>query len=477
MRFYHFTAGILAVAMLLGLGACGGNTSGVGESAQETAPTPSTLGTQGASGEQDGKTVVRYWTTNRHDQAFMTPLIETFNKTNEQDLFIDYQVYADNYSQMLDLAFSTDSAPDVYQLAGTDTLEVTVREKGQMLDLAPYMDETYRARFGEGAFVEGINSLGDGIYSLPYTASAVRLFYNQDIFDRVGIAAPPTTLAELVADAKRITEQLSGEGIYGIAGNYKSAMTGVARSIDMIVMRSGGTRTGFDYKTGTYDFSSYKPVLEAFRELYSTGVAFPGSEALDIDPLRTQFADGKIAMYFSLSHAEPGVYINQFPTQVRWNCAPLPTVSGEVEGKQQLWFGGFNLAINPATQNPDAAWEVMKFLHSDEVMGPYNTAGLGSVMIPSAVESSEPPEIVVAMPNLAIDENDQNWPPMPSVVIEGKDWATVCVECIFGLTDIDAAIADLNARYNAAYDKAIADGAARVCYPNFDPLLQDTTLP
>ena len=405
----------------------------------------------------------------------MTPLIEEFNATNDKNIYIDFQVYADNYSQMLDLAFSTNTAPDVYQLAGTDPIEVVVKEKGQLLDLAPYMDDEYRARFGEGAFVEGINALGDGIYSLPYTASAARLFYNQDIFDRVGIDGPPQTLDELVADAKLVTEQLGSEGIYGIAGNFKSAASSVARSIDMIVMRSGGTRGGFDYKTGTYDFSSYKPVLEAFKEMFATGVSFPGSESLDIDPLRTQFAAGNIAMYISISHAEPGVYASQFPTDANWNCAQLPTVNGKVEGKQQLWFGGSNLGTNPATEHPDEAWEVMKFLHSDEVMGPYHTAGLGTVMIPSAVESAEAPESIEKMPNLAINADDQNWPPLPAgVVVEGKDYYTTCVECIFGVTDIDSAIEDLNTRYNAAYDKLVDGGAERIVYPNFDPLKQDT---
>ena len=405
----------------------------------------------------------------------MTPLIEEFNATNDKNIYIDFQVYADNYSQMLDLAFSTNTAPDVYQLAGTDPIEVVVKEKGQLLDLAPYMDDEYRARFGEGAFVEGINALGDGIYSLPYTASAARLFYNQDIFDRVGIDGPPQTLDELVADAKLVTEQLGSEGIYGIAGNFKSAASSVARSIDMIVMLSGGTRGGFDYKTGTYDFSSYKPVLEAFKEMFATGVSFPGSESLDIDPLRTQFAAGNIAMYISISHAEPGVYASQFPTDANWNCAQLPTVNGKVEGKQQLWFGGSNLGINPATEHPDEAWEVMKFLHSDEVMGPYHTAGLGTVMIPSAVESAEAPESIEKMPNLAINADDQNWPPLPAgVVVEGKDYYTTCVECIFGVTDIDSAIEDLNTRYNAAYDKLVDGGAERIVYPNFDPLKQDT---
>ena len=55
-----------------------------------------------------------------------------------------------------------------------------------------------------------------------------------------------------------------------------------------------------------------------------------------------------------------------------------------------------------------------------------------------------------------------------------KDYYTTCVECIFGVTDIDSAIEDLNTRYNAAYDKLVDGGAERIVYPNFDPLKQDT---
>ena len=65
-------------------------------------------------------------------------------------------------------------------------------------------------------------------------------------------------------------------------------------------------------------------------------------------------------------------------------------------------------------------------------------------MIPSAVESAEAPESIEKMPNLAINADDQNWPPLPAgVVVEGKDYYTTCVECIFGVTDIDSAIEDL----------------------------------
>lgn len=416
------------------------------------------------------KVTISYWTTNRHDQAYMTPKIQAFNEANDH-ITIDFQVYADNYGQMLDLAFSTNNAPDVFQL--TDPFNDTLA-KGYMMDLTPFFTDDALARFGEGAFVEGINMSGGRIYSAPYTASASRLFYNQDIFDRLGIKGPPSTLAEMVEYATLVTNELGGEGIFGFSGNFKSAASAVARSIDMLVMRDGGTRAGFDFKNGVYDFSSYKPVLEAYREIFATGVCFPGSESLDIDPLRTQFAAGNLAMYISVSHAEPGVYASQFPTEANWNCAQLPTVDGEVKGKQQLWFGGNNLAVNASTKYPEEAFEVFEYLHSDEVMGDYYTQGLGIVMIESVVKTAQPPANIGEMPALAITANDQNWPPLPSgLVVEGKDYATVCTEVIFGLKDVDAAISDLNARYNAAYDKLVESGAERIQYPNFDPLLQD----
>lgn len=474
----QLTAVLLLTAMVGGLTACGGGNStetasGTNPMEQQTTAPAETESTKEAAANQEDKITITYWNTNRHDQEYMAPLIEEFNNTNADNIYIDYQIYAENYAQMLDLSFSTDSAPDVFQIPGSEF--ATIVEKGYAMDIAPFMTDEYKARYGEGAFVEGINMVDGKIYSLPYTASAVRLFYNQDIFERVGVKEPPSSLEEMVEIAKLITEKLSGEGIYGIAGNYKSSAA-IYRTVDPVVMVSGGTRGGFDYQSGMYDFTSYKPILEAFGELYEGGYAFPGSESLDIDPLRTQFAAGKIGMYMSLSHAEPGVYVSQFPTDINWNCAYIPAVGGEVKGKQQLWTGGNSFAVNANTEHSEEAWKVMEFLHSDEVMSGYYTAGLGTVMIPSAVEKAEIPESVKKMPALELSDNDRNYPALPtSLKVEGKDYASVFVEVIFGMTDVDKAIEDLNKRYNEAYDKMVEAGADRIVYPNFTTENLDTT--
>mgnify|MGYP002581596996 CR=1 FL=1 len=90
------------VGMTASLAACG-------DSGSSSAAASST------AGGDDGVITISYWTTDRHDQAYLTPLIEEYNKTNSDNIYIDYQVYADNYSQMLDLA----SAPTLHRMCSS----------------------------------------------------------------------------------------------------------------------------------------------------------------------------------------------------------------------------------------------------------------------------------------------------------------------------------------------------------------------
>lgn len=54
---------------------------------------------------------------------------------------------------MLDLAFSTDTAPEIFQVSDF----ALSYEKGQMMDLTGYLTDEYMARFNDGSFFEGVN--------------------------------------------------------------------------------------------------------------------------------------------------------------------------------------------------------------------------------------------------------------------------------------------------------------------------------
>lgn len=424
-------------------------------------------------GGAEAETTVKLWSMNRHDAVYVKDAVAKFNATNKYGIKIDYTIYTDNYDQAVDLAFAANEAPDVLSAQGAVFQRYVGR--GGFEPLNAYMSSEFKARFDD-YFVEGFNMFDGKIYNVPVFGTAGRLIYNKGIFERVGIKAPPKTLDELVADSKLITDKLKGEGIYGFAANLKSPRSAIDRSFEFMVQRSGGPRQGFDYRKGEYDFTFHKPFVEAFRKIYSGGSAFPGCVALDIDPLRTQFAAGKIGMYISWSHAEPGVYANQFPTKERWDVAPLPTLDGTAKSQAVNGSGAFMIASKSKVK--EAAWRVVSELFaSKEFVVGYHEAGLGTTIVPDFIAVAKQPEAIVAHPSLALDSKDRMWPPTPldvaasAIVVEGKDyWNTVTELFFVSNQNIETTLADLTKRYNAAYRKAIAAGKLKeIKYPRFDP--------
>jgi multiple sugar transport system substrate-binding protein len=417
----------------------------------------------------NGKVKIKVWTINRADADYMTAMVNQFNKTHK-NLEIDYQIYSDNYLQVLQLALATGDGPDVF-MDGAGAFEA-LYPQGKLAPLDKYLTPANKKRFGKEGFIEGINVIGGKTYSLPAIGTTARLIYNKGIFKEVGIKAPPKSLPEMVRDAKLISDKLSSKGVYGFAQNLKSPNQGLSRSIDFILMRSGGVREGYDFKKGRYDFNGYKPILKAYREMFGSNAVFPGCESLDIDPLRTQFANGKIGMYISWTHSEPGVYLNQFPTKENWDIAQLPTIAGVVRGAQRINLACRWYLMNKATKHPQQAFEVLNFIYSDQLLSGYYTKGLGMVTVPSVLAKAKVPQTVKKWPALKFTKYDKVFPSLPiGVIPEGRDMYTVFAEIIFGQVEIDKGIEDLNTRYNAALEKAVKSGkTAPVKYANYDPL-------
>lgn len=175
-----------------------------------------------------------------------------------------------------------------------------------------------KAKFGS-LLIDDVNRFDGKVYSLANTGLTMRLVYNKDLFAKAGIENPPKSLQEMVEDAKKITEVGKAEGIYGFALNFKNPKQAFDRSVREILSLSGYQGLGFDLKTGQFDFEPYSQVIDYFKQMHKDGSILPGAEALDIDPLRAQFAAGKIGMYLSFS-TEPGVYMDQFPTEINWGA-------------------------------------------------------------------------------------------------------------------------------------------------------------
>lgn len=424
--------------------------------------------------EENEKIVVTMWTNNRHDATFIQEKIDEYNASNPDNIEVRMEVFTDNYAQAVDMAYQSGATPDMFNYQGS-TFEKYVHE-GKFLPLNECWSDEFAEKFSECMF-DGINVIDGNTYYIPTTGSNARLIYNKDIFEKAGIEKVPKTLDETVEAARTITEKLSGEGIYGFALNMKSPASALDRSLNYESQVCLGIRDGFDLVKGEYDFSSYVPLLEKFKELLAPDVAFPGCESLDIDPLRAQFADGKIGMYMSYSGAEPGVYANQFPTEQNWGVAPLPTLDGTVVGAENF-DAVTGVLINAESPVKDAAWKAYEAIWTnDDFLTGYFENGYGISIMKSVQEKAELPEVYVENPDLLIGENDKVWPKTPmqanasAMIVEGQDRYNVFADVIAGNVSAEDAVKDLTERYNAAYRAGIEEGIGKeIKIPDFDPM-------
>ncbi|MDQ0061428.1 ABC transporter substrate-binding protein [Paenibacillus harenae] len=450
MKKRWLTMTLAAVVMAGSLAACSGKK------------TEENGGAESGGSDSGEKTVISYWTGDRHDSEFIKEVVDEYNATNKDNIEVDLVIKGDDFDQALDMSFQTSEPPDVIRVK-ENTIQ-TFYKKGYLAPIDEFLKEEHKAAFPE---MPDLNSFEGKRYSLPNYGTTMRLIYNKELFAKAGVTAPPTTLAELVDVAKKLTAAGKESGAYGFAQNFKNPGSAFGRSSRVIAEVSGFGGFGYDFKTAQYDFSHFKPIIEAFKQIKDDGSMLPGVESLDIDPLRAQFAEGKIGMYLSFS-AEAGVYTSQFPAKIEWAAAPAPSIDGSFNGASGF-LGGQWLALSSKTTKKEAAWKFMSYMYSESLLQQYQEKGFGISMVPSVSEVAATPQ-VKGIEGFLPNPYDGVWPVYPVVAVQGTKSDDAFFKYMVSGGDLDAIIKDLNERYNAALAQAVKNGEVKAePDPNFDP--------
>lgn len=450
----------LTVALAGSLAACSSTKT---ETAASPAASAKASSAPASSATTKAKTKLSYWTGDRHDMDYIKSVVQKFNETNGENIEVEMVVKTEDFNQAIDLAFASGQAPDIIRVK-ENTIQ-PFAAKGYLKPIDSYVTDAIKKKF---PVIDDFNRIGGKMYSLPNYGSTIRLVYNKELFAKAGIASPPKTLKEMVEDAKKITAVGKANGSYGFAQNFKSPDSALGRSARVIAEASGYGGFGYDFKTAKFDFAGYKDIIQSFKQMVDDGSTLPGMESLDIDPLRAQFAEGKIGMYISFS-SEPGVYANQFPAKIDWAAAPVPTIDGTIKGASSF-LGGQWLSISNTTKNADQAWKFMQFMYDDEVLKTYHEKGFGLSMVPSVSSVAKKPEIK-GIEGFLPSGNDGTWPLQPTVTVEGMKFNDAFFKYMISGGNLDQIIQDLSKRYNDALDKAVAKGDVKVApNPSFDPM-------
>ncbi len=151
-------------------------------------------------------------------------------------------------------------------------------------------------------------------WGIPTAFSTKALFWNKDIFKQAGLdpEKPPTTWAELLADAKTIKDKTGIAG-YGLPAK---TMDNTMHQFLHYTYTNNGSVIDADGNI-TLDSPENLAALEFIKSLVP--VSEDGPSAYDQDDMIKIFSDGKVGMI------EGGPWIRvQAPKTINWGVAPLP---------------------------------------------------------------------------------------------------------------------------------------------------------
>ncbi|WP_088830607.1 extracellular solute-binding protein [Paenibacillus tyrfis] len=244
--------------------------------------------------------------------------------------------------------------------------------------------------------IEQIKSMGDGkLYGLAPSFFSKALFYNRDLFEKHGVPLPKNqmTWEDVLELAKRFPTNGQGEQrIYGMASYYQ--FNG-GKPIGYEYMREIGSALGLsilDREKGTVTLQSdgWKKALTLAVDTVKSGAIYNAKDSKPIEPGMTMedifkqelFATGKAAMSIEGSY-----YIETLlrakdsfkdVKPVNWDIVTVPVDPRNPEASDSVSISKF-FAVHVDSPNQRAAWELVKYINSEEVAKAVSSSSPGEL--------------------------------------------------------------------------------------------------
>ena len=258
---------------------------------------------------------------------------------------------------------SGSTTPDV--ITSDVVWPATFARPSWILNLAKFHPDT-------GSFFAGQMSSGEykgGVYAIPWFINAEGLYYRTDL-----IETPPTTVSELVADAKAAMakDKSLKEGLAFEGDKYEGAVTAFQ---DFGGDLSSSTLSNINNPTNVAALKLMSDAIHTYR------IAPQAVSTWEEGQVQAAWQSGQAPFalnwpyLFQLSEASG----SNLAGKTGW--IPFPSASG---GTPQASLGGDDLAINAKSTHQAAAWKFIQFLTSP------------SVQIARAISAGDPPSVQAA---------------------------------------------------------------------------------
>ncbi len=260
-------------------------------------------------------------------------------------------------------AIGAGNGPDIGLSYSTDIVGKFC-SSGAWVDLTPYIKRDNVDLSQLNATTRSYTEFGGKRCAMPFLADAYGIFYNKDMFAKAGIAGPPKTLDELTEDAKKLTVKnpdgsLKTVGFLPLFDFYENAAAHLAPAVGAKWLTPDGKsaiaadptwKTLLTWQKNLVDWYGYAN-LQKFRA--GLGDEFSADNA---------FQKGQVAINVDAEYRL--AFLKDQSPNLKYGVAPLPTADPSRYGGG--YITGNIMGISKNAKNPEAAWELIKYLTTDD---------------------------------------------------------------------------------------------------------------
>ena len=352
---------------------CAGSAPGAEE---ETGPVTLTLTANAITG---GKNAAEAdWITD-----WVIPRFEAAMEEDGRDVTVEFEpqgVDDENYKTKIALDLQSGEGADVISMDGIWVGEFA--EAGYIKPLSEVAGDAVDDWEGWEQIPEAVQaalSFDDQRYGVPQGADGRVLYYNKVLFEQAGLPADwqPESWDD-VLDAARDLKQV--DGVTPIQLNAGTAMGEATTMQGLLPMLVGTSEQVYEDEKWVGDTPGLRDVLDLYHTIYveeGLGDAVLQQEAAGRDTSFALFAANQIGIllegdYFWRSVINPAEGVGTAPMANRdevvgYTKIPAMKPGSGIEGQDFVSMsGGTGRVLNPNSDHPELAWELLAFMNSAE---------------------------------------------------------------------------------------------------------------
>lgn len=341
--------------------------------------------TASSDGASEGQVTIDFFHRwpNEPKNTYFTELVQRFEEDNP-DIHVNVEsVLNDAYKDKVKVVAGSSDAPDVmFSWSGSFIDELI--EGDAVMDLSPWLDEN--PEFRDSFYPSQLEPFAvDGAqYGLPIGMHSKLFFYNADLLDELGLAAP-TTWGEFID----VLDELEDAGYtpieYGAQDQWTIAH--YVGTLNQRVLDPEIFAADQDPATGEFTDSGYVEALERFQEL--AGYMNDDMAAVNHEIARNAWIAGEAPIMYMQS-SEVGYFGD---AQFDYATFNMPSVEGGKGDPGQLTGAPEGFVISKSTEHPEEAERFVEYMLSESNGTVYSEETGELSAVEGAVEKADVPVI------------------------------------------------------------------------------------